>query len=792
MTDTHHWPVRFFKLVTKYPRFLLLMSVVYMAFSIYGLTYLFKDTSADAFIESNNPALIYRDQVKEIFGLNDPMVIMVTHTEHPSGVFNPKTLFIVNELTRKVESLPNVDPQRVVSLATEKNIRGDQYGMVVNDFFDPFPKTQELSDRLKQAVESFPLYRGTLVAENNKATMIVAEMLNESEAEKTYQQFIDLVQQYSADQSHEFHVAGEGAITGYMGSYIDADAQRLNPLAGLVITIILFLTYRTIRATWLPNVIVLATVSGALGLMSYLGIAFFVITNAIPVILIGIAVADSIHVFGQYYEEKNKYPTSSSRDIVVKAMTHIWRPITLTTFTTAAGFMGLYFASVMPPFKYMGLFSAFGVMVAWVYSMVFLPASLSLLKVKPSPAYKYSSLTNHNQDQFSVALVGIGQKVLQHPRRTVFLFMLVIVIGIVGAVRIKVDEDRIDTFHKDEPIYIADKKINTFMNGTNTLDIIIETGAFEALFEPKNLFKVEKLQSFIESLSNVGGSTSVVDYIKQMNRSMNEDQSSYYRIPEDKNLVAQLFLLYSASNDPTDFEEEVDYDYRMANIRVNMTTGLYSEIKQVIDTIQQYIDHEFNDEEIKASLSGRVNLNYHWIKTIGDSHFKSVFFALCLVFIMASLFFKSLTAGLFAMIPVVSSILFIYAVMGTLGITIGVGTSMFASVAIGLGVDFAIHSIDRIKAIFKDNPKHDIDKNLMQFFPTTGRALFFNFLAISLGFGVLMLSDVVPLFRFGAIVALSVSISFLASITLLPALLKIARPSFLEQKNDHINQGVTV
>jgi hypothetical protein len=167
--------------------------------------------------------------------------------------------------------------------------------------------------------------------------------------------------------------------------------------------------------------------------------------------------------------------------------------------------------------------------------------------------------------------------------------------------------------------------------------------------------------------------------------------------------------------------------------------------------------------------------------------------ALVLVLIMACIVFRSVTAGLFALIPVMAAILLIYAVMGVFDIWLGIGTSMFASVAVGLGVDFAIHTIDRIKHLFAERRGESFDETIADLFPSTGRALLFNFLAIGLGFGVLMVSDVVPLFRFGGIVLLAVSASFIASMTLLPALIKVTRPSFIEniapqsKPNTHTN-----
>ena len=98
--------------------------------------------------------------------------------------------------------------------------------------------------------------------------------------------------------------------------------------------------------------------------MAAFDIPFFVITNALPVVIIGIAVADSIHIMSQYYEELAQHPEAGSRQLAVQAMVKMWRPVTLTTLTTMAGFFGLSIASIMPPMEYFGIFAMIGVAVA--------------------------------------------------------------------------------------------------------------------------------------------------------------------------------------------------------------------------------------------------------------------------------------------------------------------------------------------------------------------------------------------------------------------------------------------
>ena len=314
------------------------------------------------------------------------------------------------------------------------------------------------------------------------------------------------------------------------------------------------------------------------------------------------------------------------------------------------------------------------------------------------------------------------------------------------------------------------------------LDIVVETPQTEDLFKPENLQRIEDLQSFVSTLPHVNGSTSIVDYLKQMNRALNEDKKEAYQLPDNADLIAQYFLLYSASGEPDDFEEEVDYDYRLANVRIRMDSGEYQHQVIVVESVERYVQSTFNAADITANLSGRVNVDYNWIKSLGENHAASVAISLLLVWAMAAFSLRSVVAGLFTLTPVALSILLIYAVMGYTGIWLAIGTSMFAAIAIGLGVDFAVHTVERLVVLIKDKG-HTIDEAITRLYPSTGRALFFNFLALALGFGVLISSEVVPLIRFGTLVAVAVSVSFLASMTVLPALIKVIEPNFVKPKN---------
>jgi len=763
---------QFFKGLIRYRWLSLLVALIIVGGLGSQLGQLKKNTQADAFINENEPALIYRQAVEDIFNLKDPMVIAIQN-DSSAGIYNPQSLKLVRWLSSQLVSVPNIDPQGITSLATESNIQGDTYGMEVREFLDG-PLDQAHIEWIEDSIGNFPLYEGSLVAADGSMTLIVAELLDQEQAEETYQAVMQLIERAPETRQNQIHVAGEGAIGGFLSEYIDRDAKRLNPLAGLIITAVLIAAFFTLRAAIVPNLIVAGTVAGTLGAMAFFGAEFYVITNGLIVCMIGIAVADSVHIFSEYYEVQSADPSLPQSDAIASAMASMWRPVTLTTLTTAAGFLALYPTNDMPPLQYFGIFGAFAVLIAGILTLFVTPALLSFVRARPSRLFQ-----RRNTPTVSRTIAGTLSSVsMGHPKKILVAGFLIAGLAILGASKVIVNEERIENFQPHEPIYRADKAINGAMDGTYYLDVVIETPEADGIYDPSVLKSISQLQRFLEDQSEVHGTTSIADYIKQMHKAVNEDDPAFYTLPDNRNLIAQLFLLYTASGDPTDFEERVDSQRKTALVRASLKTGSYQVSRELIPRLERYLTQAF-DGDVTAEISGRVNVDYHWINGIADTHFNSVVVSFLAVLFMAALLFRSIVGGIMAAIPVGLSILVIYAVMGLKGIWLGVGTSMFAAIAIGLSVDFAIHTIERLREAMSKPGDLSRTQRIFSVFVSTGRALWFNLLAVALGFGVLMTSQVPPLVNFGMLVALAVSVAFFASLLLLPAITLVFRPKFI-------------
>jgi len=779
----------FFNKALKYPWLVIAISLLLIIGAASQLPKMVIDTTVEAYIPADHHSLKNREEVREIFGLSDPIVVAIVN-ENKTGIFTPELLNFTKKLTEELQLVEGVDPDRITSLSTENNIYGTASGMVVDPFIEDEIKQQSEADKIRKEVLSFPLYVGNLVSDDASTSLIVVELLDKNKyGKKAYKDIKLLSEKLLTEEvkskTAKVHVAGEGGVVSYQAEYIDGDAKKMTPLAFGLILIVLIFAYRTFRGVYLSIIIVIGSVLVAMGVMAGVGVPMYLSSNIIPVILIAISVADAIHILGTYYELLAKHPDKNSREITLLTMGEMWRPVTFTSLTNIAGFLALSLTSFVPPLKLLGVFSSVGVATAWFLSLFLLPAILILLKPKRSKAYQSQSSSDEKikPDVYGKMMQALGRVVLSNAKTILGITAVIFIIAAFGATKVYVNEASIDNFNPKTDIYKADRLINSKMNGANTFDVMVSANEIEGLYDPENLKEIESLQAYIEQLPDVGGTTSIVDIIKQMNKSLNENKESAYIIPNDKNMIAQLFLLYSASGDPADLEKYIDFDYRQANIGVSMKNGSYLSAKKIIEPLKEKIETDYTNGNVKVKIAGWMNIFYYWLDSIGFSNYLGLFIALIAVWLLTSLSFKSAEAGLYAVFPVFTAIFIFYAVMGYTGITLNTATTMFGAIAIGVAVDFAIHIIQHIKDSVQLR-RLSIEEALIEVFPTTGRALFFNVIAICLGFGVNMVSSIPPFITFGLLIMTCVASSFLASITILPAMIKTFQPNFLILKID--------
>ncbi|MCB9725042.1 MAG: MMPL family transporter [Spirochaetaceae bacterium] len=768
-----------FERVVRMPRTIVFASLVLALMAATALPRLEKDTRADAFIPPADPSLAARERVREIFGLSDPIVVAIVAADG-RDVFTPDTLALVEQLSNELAELPGIDGAHVTSLATESDIEGTELGMRVAPFFERAPRTQAEASAVRRAVFDYPLYLGSLVARDGRSTLVVAELDADFDAGETYSAVVERVAAIAPRAGETLHVAGEGGIAGHLGHYIDADARRMMPLVLVAIVAVLYLAHRTPRSVALPMLVVVGAVAVALGSMAAAGQPYTLITTALPVILVAIGVADGIHILGQYEREAEADPGASQSELVVRTMCGIWRPLAITSFTDAAGFGALALATAMPPLRSFGLFAALGVGTAFVFSVLTLPAALSLLPRRVrSPGPRAASPSRRSQaGPMRSALASLGRRVVARPRAVLAVGVIVAAAGLLSAAGLRVDYERVRNFRPEAPIRMADDVINQHQDGTNFLDVLIETDAPSGVLDPALLARIDAFEAFAATLPHVGGTVSVTDHLEQMAWALDAERAGARRLPETREAAAQMMLLYEMEGDGSGLEKTIDFEYQRALVRIFLDSGRYSAAAAVVEPVAEYLRTHVEGPGVATALAGRVHVDYRWMRGIEATHFASVGLALVAVLIVSAVLFRSVLAGVLTLVPVVVAILMVYAVMGWLDIWLGITTSMFAAIAIGLGVDFSVHVLDRLRELVRERG-HCLEAAVAELLPTTGRELCFNFGCAGLGFGVLSTSQVPTLVEFGLLTLAAVSASFVGGLVVLPALVCWLRPAFV-------------
>ncbi len=821
MASTFHAIIRF--------RFLVIAAVLGVTLAAaMQLQYLRFESDAESMIPPNDPVLHYNDVVEERFGMLDLIIVGVLNDNpQENGVFNPRTLGIVKEFSEKIALLPGIKAVRdedVTSVATMDNITGTSDGMAVDPFMEEPPRSAAALAALQDALFDNAMFVDWVVSRDGTGLLIMARMESsggtlEGVARRSaiYRTIRDMIREKeAAGVPEQFHIAGRGAMEVTFSEDARSDMELFMPLVLCIVLGTLYLTYRSLRGVLLPLAVVIISVIWSMGLMAWLGVPMYFISTMMPVTLMAIGVAYGIHILSRYYDEILSQAEPDANTAVMAAMGEMWKPVVFTALTTAAGFLS-FLTAAMVPIRYFGLFTSVGVLAEMIVSLTLFPAVLSLLS--PTASRSLRNQMNRSRDLAATgwvarALSSLGRGVARRPLLVWSIAVGTMLTCLIGLQRLYIDSSWIDVFHQQSPIRIGDEVLREKFQGTLPIYVAIEGHEPDLLKDPDLLRKLDRLQAEVEQDPIVGGSLSIAEFIKRMNRVMNEDRKEMEVIPDSRDLIAQYLLLYSFSGDPDDFDEVVDYDYQHANVSFFLRSDHSSDIERVIDRIQDFVVREFGAEEngvdgqagehdpltvqfgrwlagITPTVIGWETKSGFWIGFAGQGYMSNRFSELVVsgqltslvtsllaVFLLTTCMFRSVVAGLINIIPISAVMFFSFGLMGLLGIPLEVGKSMTASMVIGIGIDYTIHFLNKYQLKTKAGLV-DSEQITVATMATSGKAIFFNAAVVIGGFLVFLTSNFKPNFYLGAMMALNMGACLLASMTLLPAILNTFKPRFV-------------
>ncbi len=733
------------------------------------------ETNLDKYMPHDHPAFIYSDKAEGWFDIKDGIIVAI---ENKNGVFNSETLDTLKQLTKRLQKMPEIEKSDVTSLYTADNIVGSEDGMDVKAFFKRVPKTPEKLQKLKMNVKNNEMIFGRLVSTDETVTVIIAEIGDDVFTQDFYNRILEMAE--TSENDHiKIHVAGRPIVEGTMALLGPADMKKMVPIVLLVIFIVLFIILRSFKGTLITLGVVFFSTIWAFGLMAAVNIPIYAVSTMIPVMLIAIGVADGIHLYTHLHTFVNHNPGAGKAEAVKDMLKHMWKPVVMTSITTAVGFISLLTSQVYPV-KYFGIFTAFGVMMAMVFSLVFLPAGIMIFGLpKARPVNKDEDKEGHSHSKLAN---NFASAVIKHKNVSLIGTAVIIVLSVIGMQEIWINSSFLDKFEKDSEIVQTDKFINEHFGGTSTINLILDANGKKDTFkEPEVLKLVDKMQKDVDTeLEVVGNTFSLADYIKRMNKVMNADNEAYNTIPDSKDMVAQYLLLYEMSGDPENLDKVVDYDYEKLNITFQLKSDNSKSINSALHIIEKYTN-DFAKLGITMNYAGSGYKGLVFTDLILEGQIMSLILSLIIIIVLLSVMFKNIKIGLIGSVPIVITAMISFGIMGFLGIPLNTTTALLSSIAIGIGIDYAVHFLEqyRYNASTTNNKLVAAQKTMAH----SGKAIIFNAIVVIAGFLVLLFSVFPPNRELGALVSLNMFTSFVGTLTIMLVLLYMSNIYFKKNKS---------
>ncbi len=731
-------------------------------------TYL--ETDLDEYMPHDHPSFAYSDKAEELFDIRDAIVIAI---ENKGGVYNPSTLQKVKDLTKALSKMKEIHKSDITSLYTADNIKGSEEGLEIDEFYKRVPKTEEKLRSIAKAVTTNDMIHGRIVSEDETATLIITKIDDGVFSEDFYHAIVNLAESYQGD-GDKLYVAGQPIIEGTMAMLMPKDMKTMMPIVLLLIVIVLMLVLKSVKATMLSLMVVIISSIWSFGIMAAFGIPIYAVTTLIPVLLIAIGVADGIHMFShlQLYMTSNKEETKEQK--ITNMVAEMWKPVVMTSVTTAVGFLSLLTSEVYP-IKYFAVFAALGVVFAMLLSLIVIPAGTQLFGLP-----RRSEKSEMKSDVFNKASDWFALNITKYKKSFIIWTIIMTLFFAFGASKVWINSSFLERFPDSNPIVQTDAFVNEKFMGTTSINVILEGKANDAFKSPEVLKLAEKMMNeTIAKFDLIGGGISINDFLKRMNKVLNEDREEFNTIPDSRDLVAQYILLYEMSGDPDKLWEVVDSDFKTGNYNFQVKTDNSKALEEILAHLETYKE-DFAALDVTLNFAGSGYTLLLFNSLILEGQIKSLILSFFIVLILLSLMFKSVKIGIIGTIPIAITAVISFGVLGWLNIPLETTTALISSIAIGIGIDYAVHFIDR----YKINALATGDKQLtiVKTMAHSGRAISFNAIVVIAGFLVLLVSEFLPNQALGAVVSLNMFTSFIGTITIMFIVLYMSNIYFEKKK----------
>lgn len=823
-----------------------------------GLLRLELRTDGHALVPAEAPAVVYDRQVRDEFGVRDPIVVVI-RTAQPGGALNPDTLRRVRDLTAALERLDGVRPADVLSLATEHTFRLRPGTFLLRTFLEPQPETLEEVSLVHDDLRRIGIYDGVLISADGRSTAVLVGAPPEWDRGDFYRKVRGIAAGFAGDDDVE--VLGAPVAEALLGNHILADlgvpaklldgttgrpGPGLVPIVFAVMILIFFVAFRHPLAALTPLATLGACLVTTFGVMGWLGVPVYLTTTILPVILTAVGVTDQVHVYHRYAELRRERPDLDPSGLAMVTMEEMAWPVTQTWVTTAVGFLS-FAISPLPAVQAFGLFASLGILVCLSWSLGVVPALLVLLR---------PDLGRFHRKEGADRIFGrLARSVVRHWRLVLIGTVLLVLVSLDGLRRLEVQDSWVDGFAPRSGFAQAMRSFDRQFLGSHQLLVTVEaepvsfrgqvTGADlgehsvalavppdleparlagswlrvgswtgsvenarveggrlvlriplkagsprfwldprpderldvevrkEPFMVPELLRQVGDLETFLASQDGVGGVLGPAKYLETTSFMLRPDDPKARRLPDLPDRSRSLWSHYGRVRGPERLRQIVDPAYSKVIVTAFLKEPRYTTVGRLMKDLRAYERERLAPHGLRLGFAGDIAVSQALIGAIVTTQVRSLVLSLAGILALTAFLARSLRHGLLCVFPPALAMLLSFAVMGWLDIPLGVATSMFASMTLGVGVDYVVHLLERHRRAREAGLVGE--DAAAKALAMTGPPVTIDTLAVGLSFGVLLLSQVPANARLGGLLALSLFVCLGAILLVMPALLRSDR-----------------
>ncbi|HJY84688.1 MAG TPA: MMPL family transporter, partial [Candidatus Binatia bacterium] len=702
------------------PKVLLFLIVLLTAFFAYYARQIRIDSSVASLLPQGDPEKLYYDEIRQLFGSDDVAVIGII----TDNIYTTQVLQKVKRLTDEFRKIPEV--KSVYSLANAPDILAKVTGEGQDLLMPEIPTTAEDMVDLKQKLANNPIYLKNLVSLDGKATAITITFLESISEDEFVRRGVDEKVQAIIDRENgpeQIYYTGLPHFKAYSAKTMAQDLRDMLPVTLLLIMGVLFLCFRSVRGVLLPTMTVITSLIWIVGVMVLFGSSLSLGSVMLPVLVLVIGTAYSLHVMAEYYELAR--PGRPVDEVVLATLEGVAAPVLIAASMTFLGFFSQIVTQIVSV-REMGIYSSVGIIFSAILSLTLVPALLALLPIPTRQGEDFSP-------GLSAALRRLVQREIRH-RYAILVGALVLALLSAWPIpSIQVGSNFLSVFREDHPIRQASDIVGRHLAGTLPFYVVIDGSTQDLMKQWDTLRRIKDLQLYLNAQPGVDKTVSFVDFVEVVDNALQslppEEGADAPPPPEKKTtfwdnpaqLPDALQMIFLAPNLFSGFVNHPNYS--RSNILVRTSLSLPSEIADLVAKIQAFGKEHFPPAELNAHPTGNLILYTRTTGGLISGEVQSLALTGGVIFIVMVAMFLSIRVGIIGMIPNLYPILVLFGLMGATGVILSVSTSTIASIALGLAVDDTIHIMHKLSGEVRTTA--DQEEALLDCVGTVGKPTFY-------------------------------------------------------------------